>query len=273
MSNPILEIKRITAGSVDPGENVIFDQESITSSGISYDADTGEITFAERGQYLCQWWVATGTTLRGSIEFGLKSSLPDELILGSSPIKTGQVSGFGTIDITTAGTTLSLVNARSESVAFSRTVGVKAHLLITQIGNAGPAEGIEVGLLDDSGNMIENDAPIIFDTVLTQVGSTILYNDTTGEFTISQNGYYLIIWGVTSDGSELYASVKFSLNVNGISHSTAGSPRIEGNVSGSSLITVSATPTTVTLTNVSGDGVWLQETNEPANLVIMAIPA
>lgn len=139
MYNRTLEVQRTLNGRVAPGENVVFDEESIFMPGISYDTLTGEITFIEIGQYIVRWWVVSETTPRGSVEFGLKSSSQDEIILGSSPIKTGLVSGLSAIDVTAAGTTLSLINATENNTVFSRDVQLKAYLLITPIENVVPA--------------------------------------------------------------------------------------------------------------------------------------
>jgi len=136
--NPlILELKRINKGRVAPKENVIFDEISTPSPSISYDGNTGEIIFNEIAQYSNQWWVATETTLKGAIEFALRCS-QGELALGSSPQKTGQVSGYGAIDVLTAGTTFSLVNTRDTNQVFSLEASLKAYLLITPIVAIGP---------------------------------------------------------------------------------------------------------------------------------------
>jgi len=137
--NPlILELKRINKGRVAPEKNVIFDEISIPSPSISYDGNTGEIIFNEIAQYSIQWWVATETTLKGAIEFALRCSQGGELALGSSPQKTGQVSGYGAIDVLTAGTTFSLVNTRDTNQVFSLEASLKAYLLITPIVAIGP---------------------------------------------------------------------------------------------------------------------------------------
>jgi len=136
--NPlILELKRTNNGRVGPEKNVIFDEISIPSPSISYDRITGEIIFNEIAQYSIQWWVATETTLKGAIEFALRCS-QGELALGSSPQKTGQVSGYGAIDVLTAGTTFSLVNTRDTNQVFSLEASLKAYLLITPIVAIGP---------------------------------------------------------------------------------------------------------------------------------------
>jgi len=142
MYNRTLEIKRTLDGRVTPGQNVIFNQQSISTPGIGYDDVTGTITFNTIGQYSVRWWVATETTPKGAIEFGLKFSSRTDLILGSSPQKTGQVSGFAAIDILTEGTTMTLVNSTGTDNVYSREVALKAYLLVLPIVSAeGPDTG------------------------------------------------------------------------------------------------------------------------------------
>lgn len=143
MHNRTLEVKRTLNGRVAPGENVIFDEQLISTPGISYDIATGVITFNEIGQYSIRWWIATETTLYGAIEFGLQFS-QGELMLGSSPQKTGQVSGFGAIDIMTAGSTLSLINTTATDNVFSIEVVQKGYLLILPIAYSSPTGALTI---------------------------------------------------------------------------------------------------------------------------------
>jgi len=137
MNSKTLEITRTLDGSVVVDKNVIFDVQLLYPAGVAYDNETGIITFNETGEYAIHWWVATETTLRGAVRYALVSS-GGALSVGNSPDKNGQVSGFGTIDVTVAGTTLSLVNKAKNSISFSRTSLTKASLLIMPIENAGP---------------------------------------------------------------------------------------------------------------------------------------
>jgi len=137
MNNKTLEIIRTLDGSVAANENVIFDEQLLYPAGIAYDDATGIITFNEIGEYTIHWWVATETTLRGAVGYALVLS-GGTLTVGSSPVKTGQVSGFGAIDVTVSGTTLSLVNKAENSISFSRTSLTKAALLLMPIENIGP---------------------------------------------------------------------------------------------------------------------------------------
>jgi len=134
MNNKTLEITRTSDGAAARNENVIFDTQLLNPTGITYDKETGVITFNEIGEYVIHWWVSTETILRGAVKYALVSSLGN-ITAGNSPAKTGQVSGFSTIDVTAPGTTLALVNMTDYIIAYSRTVPTKASLLITPIEN------------------------------------------------------------------------------------------------------------------------------------------
>lgn len=72
---------------------------------ISYDNTTGIITLQEPGTYKFDWVVATQTApIANGVEFSLVSSQGDAII-GNSPIKTGEVLGFGIIEVSVTTTT------------------------------------------------------------------------------------------------------------------------------------------------------------------------
>jgi len=137
MSIKIFELRQISDESVGPEEKVLFDvQSSPIPEGMEYNKFTGEITFNEIGTYSIKWWVATRTTLHGAIKFELVVShggIIIDRIRGCSPQKNGQVSGFAAINVTEAGTKLSLVNQTESAVVFSSRTDVNALLLITPL--------------------------------------------------------------------------------------------------------------------------------------------
>lgn len=112
MSNISLQIERTTAGTIDPGDNVIFDSIISSTGNIIYDPLTGVITFNEAGRYSINWWVATQASQAAAAVFSLESSQGDHLE-GNSPIKTGEVVGFAVLDVTVPPVTASLINASS----------------------------------------------------------------------------------------------------------------------------------------------------------------
>ena len=127
-----LRIERTIAGSVAPGANVIFDLNPLLSGNISYNPVTGVITFNETGTYIINWFVVTQATFSSDgVVFALSSSTGD-FIEGNSHLVTGEVSGFGIIDVVVPGKTLSLVNATTEDIVYSSIVPVKASLMLFQ---------------------------------------------------------------------------------------------------------------------------------------------
>jgi Collagen triple helix repeat (20 copies). len=143
MSNIVLQIERLAAGTVDVGANVIFDDTVYTSGNISYNAATGVITFHEAGIYILNWWVATQSSFSTNGAVFAFSSSQGDFLEGNSPIRTGVVPGLGVIEVAAAPVTASLINASTAAVFISAVVPVKASLIIVQddisaIGPTGP---------------------------------------------------------------------------------------------------------------------------------------
>ncbi|MBP1994873.1 collagen-like triple helix repeat-containing protein [Paenibacillus eucommiae] len=151
MSDIALQLERLTAGSFNIGNNVIFNSIVYSSGNISYNIITGVITFNEAGRYILDWSVATqsSASINGAV-FALSSSQGD-FLEGNSPIKTGVVTGIGIIDVFAAPVTLSLINASTAEVFLSTIVPVKATLVIVQddISSTGPTGA--TGPTGDSG--------------------------------------------------------------------------------------------------------------------------
>jgi len=136
--------------------------------------------------------------------------------------------------------------------------------------------GIQAKLMNQQGAGISNGGTIIFTDVSTKIGSAIEYDNTTGEFTISQSGYCWVDWWVNVDGSDTSRGIVLALNVNEVRHSRAVALPVTSQVSGSALVTVDATPenpVTLTITNDSGHLITFEvDVDLQANIVIMAIP-
>lgn len=139
LSNIALQVSRTTAGTVNSGTEVVFNIIDFSAGNISYNPITGVITFNETGRYFVDWWVASQATVStNSVIFSLVSSQGD-MIKGASPVKTGQLSGLGIIDVGSVPVTLKLVNQSNSHVTLSQIVPVKASLIIEQENlNAGP---------------------------------------------------------------------------------------------------------------------------------------
>lgn len=131
MSNKALQIERQLDGMVGSAQNVIFNSTVFTAGNIIYNDATGIVTFMEAGLYTVNWWIATQSSAGQGAVFSLISS-QGESIRGASPIKTGEVTGFGIIEVLSTPVTVSLVNSGSADFYYSSIVPVKAALLIVE---------------------------------------------------------------------------------------------------------------------------------------------
>ena len=138
MSNIALQVERQAGGVVAVGENIIFESTIYTSGNIAYNTTTGIITFLESGRYILNWWIATQSSASSTGAVFALSSSNGDFLEGNSPVKTGEVTGGGIIEVTTPPVTVSLVNASNASVYYAPVVLVKATLLVFEIDIAGP---------------------------------------------------------------------------------------------------------------------------------------
>ncbi|WP_326513650.1 hypothetical protein [Clostridium intestinale] len=132
MSNSSLQLELLANAYIQSGSSVIFDNIVYNSGNITYDTASGVVTFTEAGRYILNWWVATQTaTSPNFVVFALTSSQGD-LIEGNSPVKTGEVVGFGIINVVSAPVTLTLNYISEGTAVLSSLVPVKATLVIVQ---------------------------------------------------------------------------------------------------------------------------------------------
>ena len=129
--------------------------------------------------------------------------------------------------------------------------------------------GIQAQLTDGRLSIVSDRETIVFNSFLNNQSSDISYNQATGEFTITKAGDYYVSWWVTTNGSSQFTNMSFSIAVNGVPHSIGTSPIVSGQVSGSELITVGATPATITLINNSSNDIRIANTPVQANIVII----
>ena len=133
----LLQIEKLTAGTVESNANIIFDSTVISIGNISYDSGTGIITLQEAGRYEFDWWVASQSCDSNiGTGYALVSSQGDSII-GNSPVKTGEVVGIGVIEVVTAPVTVSLRNNSGARIYSSTIVPVKASLAVIEIGSPG----------------------------------------------------------------------------------------------------------------------------------------
>ena len=135
----------------------------------------------------------------------------------------------------------------------------------------GNLSGIQAQLIGSGGDLINDGANVIFDTVINDQSENISYSPADGVFTISANGNYYVDWWVTTDGSGGPVNMVFSLSVNGSSVSLGNSPIVTGQVNGNAFITISDAPATLTLVNQTGAEVVFANIPVQANLTILTV--
>lgn len=119
---------------------------------------------------------------------------------------------------------------------------------------------------------IDTDAPVIFDTVITDNSSGIAYDSTTGEFTITESGTYYINWWFSADGSPIATTIDLSIVTSTGEVITASNPILSGQMSGNALLDITAsvgTPVTFQLINTTGNEIFVGTTTVRADLTII----
>lgn len=116
---------------INSQESIVFDVVRYASDSVSYNPATGEITLFGIGSYTAHWWVATQSVSRsGGASLALVSNQGSEQI-EYSPIKTGEVYGFGVFEVTEGEpVTISLKNITDGTMFLSTDEPVKASLIL-----------------------------------------------------------------------------------------------------------------------------------------------
>ncbi len=133
MSEIALLLELTSSTPILPGNNVLFDNISYTNGTISYDQQTGLITFPETGRYSINWWIAvqsSASTNGATFEFLTSEGYGNT---SGSPVKTGEAFGAAVFEVEEAGATGSLINGSTATVYVSPSVPVKAGLTVIQL--------------------------------------------------------------------------------------------------------------------------------------------
>lgn len=104
-------------------------------SSISYDPESGVITFNDTGFYYIDWFVAPqfGLTVDGS-NWAIQTSISGMTFTGSSHTKVSITTGFAIIDAA-AGETARLINISSGDLTLSQAVQSKAALVAYRVSD------------------------------------------------------------------------------------------------------------------------------------------
>jgi len=144
-------------------------------------------------------------------------------------------------------------------------------------GDTGPTgasavlAGIQAELIDSAETRIANNGTILFDTILNNQSSDITYDSLTGSFTLTRAGNYLVAWWIDVNGAASSENVILSVAVNGVSAVRGASPVLAGQVTGFALVTITTTPSTISLVNVSGDIIELASITPQADITIIEL--
>ncbi len=296
MSDNALLLECFVSGPLSVGDAIVFDNVEYSSGTISYNTSTGVITFNEAGRYIINWHVATlaSASISGAV-FILTNSQGD-FQLSASPIKTGEVSGTGILDVVSPPVTAILINGSSNTFYFPPNLLVLATLVIVQddiagagptgptgpfgstgatgpTGPTGPEAGstlMEASLVAGEESDIADAAAVLFNTIRIQAGS-ISYAPMLGLFTIGETGYYLVNWWVATDGAGASPTITFVLRLNGSVVSSASTPNVTGQIGGTALILVSTAPATLSLNNNTGEAVFLPSILTQAGITITRV--
>ena len=129
-------------GTVADGFPIPFNK-LISNNALGASFVTGAVTLTKSGTYLVNWWVApeisaaaeeTGSATAGQVseEISFAVSVNGQIVSGScAPVGTGQVSGSTLITVTSAPTTVQIVNDSGENVILS-SVSAQAGMTIVQ---------------------------------------------------------------------------------------------------------------------------------------------
>lgn len=125
----MLQLERLAAGSVNAGQNVLFDTTLISVGDISYDNATGAITLLQPGRYQFNWWVAPQTASTDSgVVFALRSSQND-VVIGNSLQRSSEVVGMAMVEVAVPPVTVTLQNENG-IVFYGNSIPVKASLTV-----------------------------------------------------------------------------------------------------------------------------------------------
>lgn len=128
-----LRIEQTASENIIIGGNVHFNTVSLLEGDVVYDFDTGFITINKTGTFIINWFVTTVATLSTDrIVFSIMSSCGDTII-GNNCRKTGETSGFGIIEVGSAGEAVWLQNKSLAPVLLQPLVPIKASLMLFEL--------------------------------------------------------------------------------------------------------------------------------------------
>ena len=133
----------------------------------------------------------------------------------------------------------------------------------------GNISGIQLQLSNAAGMLLENNSPVLFDSVIYGQSPYINYNKETGELTFLINQNIFVSWWVSIDGTELSPVLEFAAAINGKPYSSSASASVTDQLTGSALISIPAASDRLSLMNLSGSLVRYAQVPVQAGIVII----
>jgi hypothetical protein len=131
---------------------------------------------------------------------------------------------------------------------------------------------VQVQLQGSSAGSVLNNTNVIFDTIILDAANYISYDITTGIFTISTPGKYLVHWWINTDGAEGQLSVIFKAEIGATAIAASSSePSTALQLYGQGLFEVGSVPVLLSLVNRTGATVVYGTATVQADLVVFKL--
>lgn len=128
-------------------------------------------------------------------------------------------------------------------------------------------KGAQYQWITNEFQIVPDGDPVVFNTLILN-NSAITYDNSTGRFTLPEEGTYLVQWSVSTSGAGPSTYVAMGLEVLGgaVTEQTVELPLSE--ISASMLVNVTTAPTVIRLINTTGEDLFVNNTSVQANIVI-----
>lgn len=119
--------------------------------------------------------------------------------------------------------------------------------------------------------LLNTSSKVLFNKVKNESNSNILYNTSKGEFLLPRNKNYYVSWWTSINGTQFSPNVELSIAINNIPISTAFSPQVTCQLSGSAFIPAGNNQKLLSLINTSDGYIRYANTSIQANIVIIEV--
>ena len=122
-----------------------------------------------------------------------------------------------------------------------------------------------------TGTSVDNNSPVLFNSLINDKSDNINYSSGSGNFIFTKPGNYYVSWSVAISLTTP-AVVRFGIQVGGSVVSSVSAYISRGQLTGSALITITDTPVTVQLINLTGSTVTYDAASPVlANIVFVEV--